>query len=97
MISFFLQLAHDYPHDALSFKDYSLIVENSEIKSRIAFYIWNGISFTRKVDLELEGKYQQVIQVLIGIQKLFEILPVFVVEYIAKSLGKSHLELKANM
>ena len=43
----------EYNHELLSFKGYNLIVEKNEVKSRLGFYIKDGIDYTRRCELEV--------------------------------------------
>ena len=46
------EIKADFPHNILSFKDFSIEIENNNVKSRCCIYIGGGISYIRRTDLE---------------------------------------------
>ena len=63
------EIPRDYPSNILSFKNFSLEIENNEQKSRCCTFIRDGIPYVRRTDLEGMNNNLVIIEVKSNIQR----------------------------
>ena len=70
-----IDLPAGYDENILTFKGYSLITENNDVKQRTGIYIRNGINYIRRS--ELEGQNNGLIIIDVQLKSCFRIIGLY--------------------